>query len=462
MIAFPKGRLIATVTALGWLLCLSTAYAQGPDRSVSWVPGLGEGDDDVWATYDELFAQEREMAGIRHGSGGAGTNGLASTQAPIGQQSDALARDIDNNAPARSIGRVLGIGHSNGGLVLRSQDANRLNGTRRYNAIVTVGTPNHGAAISNSIISGELTRELDRGCRALLAGPKALIRFANPFTDVSVQGFSSRYLCGTAREFVIEPELDDQVASAASRDAAVGSSFLEALRNTGQRVPIVSINGNEQRPVHWRLLSSRATGNEDDQLFQHVANIMRGVYAGTAVFFAVKSVVRAFSFNPVSWAMAAVSAYQSVQWVRGERWLANSEQYWLDALDCHERVIRRFVEVDRIDMTCLAFNTASAEWLQCMERVCPNGLGGVAGCIVTNKKIAATTTINTSSDGFVCQGTQLFGPFNEANNYEAEGVNHSDETNTTSGQTLNGNDEMADVFREVFDRSDEFGLQERP
>ena len=96
-----------------------------------------------------------------------------------------------------------------------------------------------------------------------------------------------------------------------------------------------------------------------------------------------------------------------------------------------------------------------------MPEVCGGGSGGVAGCTYERRELVRSVTVNTSSDGFVCEGTQLFDPFEEANIYEAEGVNHSDETNTTDRQTRRGNDEMAETFREIYNRDDVFGIIER-
>ena len=432
-------RSLGKITGLGAALLLLGTATLAQDRTVSFVPGLGQGGDNVWQTYEEMFEMERQMNGLRSERIATGT--------PIADQSTRLAADVVTRAPAGDVGRVLGIGHSNGGLVLREEDRVRNQGDQVYNAIVTVGTPNHGAAISNAIITGEAQRELERGCRALAAGPISEITVL----PVVHQQMTNFVFCGVMRNFVIDPLVGRQVDREAARDAAVGSPFLTTLAAAPPRVPIVSVHGNEERPVHWRLASSNATDNRDDGLFVGIANEFRIAYGLAAAARLTNGITSFLQANPFSIIKGAYRTYQATQYLRGERWIANSEQTWLDVIRCEEDRVYETFTVRVIYEGCRWYETGSADWVTCINQNC----GGNAGCVIEVER-QRSVTINDSSDGFVCQGTQVFDPFDEPNIYEAEGVNHSDETNTTRRQTRNGNDEMRRVLIEIFDRDDEF------
>jgi hypothetical protein len=56
--------------------------------------------------------------------------------------------------------------------------------------------------------------------------------------------------------------------------------------------------------------------------------------------------------------------------------------------------------------------------------------------------------VKESSDGFIPTSSQIFN--GSTDEYEAEGVNHREELNTTAQQTLNGNDPMRDVFDDIW------------
>jgi hypothetical protein len=56
--------------------------------------------------------------------------------------------------------------------------------------------------------------------------------------------------------------------------------------------------------------------------------------------------------------------------------------------------------------------------------------------------------VKESSDGFIPTSSQIFN--GSLRDYEAQGVNHREELNTTAQQTLNGNDEMRDVFNLIW------------
>jgi hypothetical protein len=67
--------------------------------------------------------------------------------------------------------------------------------------------------------------------------------------------------------------------------------------------------------------------------------------------------------------------------------------------------------------------------------------------------------VRESSDGFIPTSSQIFN--GSTDEYEAQGVNHREELNTTAQQTLNGNDEMYDTFEAIWDDIGFFETDER-
>jgi len=444
------------------LLCLlgTISKSQAQDRDVLFAHGQGgrgpdtTGAGGTWEVYDDIFSGERQMNSIRENW--QERNGL---QNYGNAMSNTLANQSTTppNAPLEDL--PLGIGHSNGGLGLRTMMQVAPNTDRILGGVVTVGTPHNGAAIVNNIQNGSVQSSLNRGCRALAAGPSTWIG-----GGFAVNGITAAAFCAalpTLLELIFDNEgVEGQVVSQSAQEAAVGSDFFTTINEFQPNVNIISVYGNEESPVHWRLLSSQNSDNVSDTRWVNFANVAIAVYSGLSVTYGVLGSVRVitgiFTFNPVAFAKGGYNIYQSVQWARGAQWIANSEQYWLDDIDCESS--STFTQPYTVTvLPCTNFMTGTAEWLQCMEENNCLDAGGIAGCAyqVTGTR---TVTVNAASDGFICVDSQIYDPFDNGRNYEAEGVNHSDEVNTTFMQTLNSNDEIYDTFEEIFDRPDEFAI----
>lgn len=446
-------------TTLLILFCFvyTTSIAQNQDRDVVFAHGQGgNGPNNVgaggtWEIYDDIFSGERQMNAIR--DNWQERNG-------IGNYGNQIGNSITNQSttPPNSALRdlPLGIGHSNGGLGLRSLIHLPAGADRILGGVVTVGTPHRGGAIVNNIQNGSVQSALNRGCRALGAGPST--HLGGGFI---VQGITTNALCTalpTIFEIFTGGTLEGSIQDQSALDAAVDSDFLSTLNNFEPNVNIISVYGNEESPVHWRLLSSQDTDNENDQRYVNVSNILQGLYTGASVTYGVLATVRLvggfFSFNPVAVAKGAYNVFQSVQYARGALWLANSEQYWLDAIDC-ESTTTYTQTFTTSSIPCTNFSVGTDEWFQCMDEYIAAGDSAPTGTTTRTIRV----TVNAASDGFFCIDTQIYDPFDSNRNYEAEGVNHSDETNTTFMQTRNSNDEIREIFDEIFNRIDEFQIQ---
>ncbi len=435
--------------------------AQQNDRLVIWAHGQGghansnANSEETWQVYDDIFSQERRMVSLRNNW--QERNGLGNYGSEIGN-------DLPPPTSLNPEDLPLGIGHSNGGLALRSLDQQLPGGNRQLGGVVTVGTPHRGGAVINSIQSGSMASAIARGCRALSAGPSTHVGQSLPIPgNIVVQGITTAALCNALSSVIDEFGLEGSVESLSAQQAAVGSNFIAALNQGTQNSNIISVWGNEESPVHWRLVSSLESDNEDDQRYQHIANIVRGLYIGASAYYGVSASINVIggilSMNPFSIIKGGYNVYQSVQYSRGAIWLANSEQYWLDEIECSSS--QTFTQTFTYTyFPCTDFITGTAEWLQCMEEngcLDDVGGGGIAGCARQFTGVRRTT-VNEASDGFFCATTQIFDPFDQNRTYEAEGVNHSDETNTTFMQTRNGNDEMQEELNNIFDRGDEFRI----
>ncbi|MEO6132528.1 MAG: hypothetical protein ABIQ02_11815 [Saprospiraceae bacterium] len=77
--------------------------------------------------------------------------------------------------------------------------------------------------------------------------------------------------------------------------------------------------------------------------------------------------------------------------------------------------------------------------------------GNLGNCV---EEVTLESTIYTGkkSDGLLCGATQIGDGIDENHRYEAMGVNHAEETNSSTGTTLNGNDEMQRIFNLLWDR----------
>jgi hypothetical protein len=154
-------RFYRPLLAIVFALSLTNVFSQ--DRNVMYVHGRG-GDASKWDIYDALFDAERQHDGRSPGfTNGSGVPTMATS----------VSGGVITNFPGSSGPNTLniGIGHSMGGLAVREVDRTRTGPYQRFGAMVTVGTPNNGAQIINSIRSGDVTDATENACEKLSAGP---------------------------------------------------------------------------------------------------------------------------------------------------------------------------------------------------------------------------------------------------------------------------------------------------
>ncbi|MGB4847718.1 MAG: hypothetical protein WBP41_07340 [Saprospiraceae bacterium] len=440
-----RNIIIKAFCLVTFIFTCMTFYAQ--DRPVAWVHGLGE-DETTWDIYDNLFHMERQMIGSSRDY--STSFGVASFATAV--SSEILSVFPNTSGPAT---QNIGIGHSLGGLAIRELDRTRTESNRRLGGLITIGTPNDGATIVTSIRNGDVTRASQDACERLAAGPLSEV----PFVGVIVQSISNDVLCDMLANDVLDGLFQDQATGLSINDVVIGSDLLTKLNSNPPNIPAISIRGNENSPVHWRILSSFDTDNEDDQKFVEIAGLMRSIYNGFYTYHLSRSIVTGILgfFNPLLWIKTVHNAWQATQWHRGKKWFDQSESIWNGLIGCtgDEQEVT-VTQITGVDCDCFGY-TASPAWLECLNELCN---GNINECWHT---VTYTTNIivNNSSDGLFCDQTQLIDGLPPDNYYEAKGVNHSEETNTTHGTTDDGSDVVKITFGEIWERIDVFGIPTR-
>ncbi|TAK36738.1 MAG: alpha/beta hydrolase [Saprospiraceae bacterium] len=429
-------------------LAISWVHAPAQDRPVIWVHGLGE-NGTTWNIYDNLFDAERQIDGrSRAYNDGSGVATFATGV------NDGITNDFPGTSGPGTTN--IGIGHSLGGLAIRELDRTRTGNNRRLGGLITIGTPNDGAPIVNSIQNGNVTNAMNNACERLSAGPFSEI----PYVPVIVKAVSNNIICNILSNNLLDGIFQAQAAGPSPADAALGSPFLTTLNSAGPNIPAISIRGNENSPVHWRLLSSFDTDNEDDTKYVEIANLMRNIYNGFYIYHLSGAVVGGvFGFiNPVAWVVAAIHAWKATQWHKGKKWFDQSESIWNGLIGCtggfQDVTVTYTTQV--VNCNCFGY-TGSQPWIDCVMNLCGGSLNGCWQTVTYTTSIA----VNNSSDGLFCDQTQLINGLPGGNYFEAKGVNHMEETNTTNGTTNNGNDEVGDKFRAIWNRTDVFKILPR-
>jgi hypothetical protein len=353
---------------------------------------------------------------------------------------------------------------------MRQIDQNNVGTNQRFGGIITVGSPNNGAFIANALLDGTVDEAVADACARMGAGP------ISQFGDASALRIGGSIiaisLCNDFREIVDNFFADNSLTV---EEISADSDFINFLNTAGGNVPVINIWGNEQSPVHWRLWSSILSNNNNDQTLVTVAALVKSAYI---TFVAINSAGAVLGgilgiFNPTLFIAAAVAAARVVAWSRGLQWLNNSETLWKTLIGSIRTDIITEIRIittaqcefginqweEQIDLDNLgdpeteALLWAYDEWLaenyeNCFQEI----------------EEQRTVYVNEPSDGLIPESSQVMQGIPQNNIYEALGVNHSEETNTSAGTTLNGNDEMQDVFNLIWDRdpqSDFFRTPER-
>ncbi len=233
------------------------------------------------------------------------TNGTYTSNEGIAAFSTSLATALTASGASNE---DIAIGHSMGGLALRSLDAA---GANLYGGYITVASPHGGARLANSIIDGSMENYINSGCKEVVDGPVQSVTTSlilgvpfpilqstsgvvklltylvcdNLFSiALAAEGWMGSPFTGTAGLSTI----DLAVGGAA---AALPPSSLPSITITGQ----INADSGPHIPVHWATLSDvsdkdiAADVRDVSNRLKSSRNIVVGIAGALPVYWLVPS-----------------------------------------------------------------------------------------------------------------------------------------------------------------------------
>lgn len=416
------------------------------DRNVIWVHGLG-GNQSSWQHYDEVLEAERKIHTVR---------GTHVTSNGLGAAASSAESWIESALPGNAATKAtnIGIGHSMGGLIIREIDGTTTTGNKYFGGFITVATPNKGAYIANSVNNGDANNFLSHTCNQLLAGPAATNWVNSLFGGLTPANFCDL----TESAF-----LDDFISGTTAISIAEDSDDMNTLATYSHNLPRIALWGEENSPVHWRLISTmieedpnlteNSTINNilaiisqpNDTWFITVADTAKWVYVNMEAYH--NGLGNICSHWPMNWFnycdnQATQHYYKASQWRKGKVWFNQSEGLYTAIMGGTQTTTEE---------------VTTTEWIPCefeYPEPYPSG-GGYQRNIITEKRInpidenpttrylpptdpcdlgepgywlevtyTVTTTINYPNDGVVPKYTTKLNDVSSQNNIKILGANH--------------------------------------
>ena len=384
--------------------CLFTAsnktlFAQ--DRGSVWVHGFNDGSGQ-WANWAGTFEVQRRFT--------IQSNGNFDSNNGVGNMAGQVRGNYGNNNDAQRIY----FGHSMGGVVGRDIDVNN-NG--QFGGIITAGAPFDGARVANTAFNGELLNCIGDGLWRILRGPTAQL---GP-TTYFVSGVVVNSLPPLFQTVVNQRLGNNQTVN----DLQENSGYINGIRNNNTNTPKVSIYGNEDAPVSWRIAST-ATGTN----FTSIVNTAGDVYeAAMWVNIGLAAATGWFTFG----ISAAYYGWVAYEWSVGtDWWRYGSEGNWNYLIGAStpssNTVCYQQMNWDGFNQCMNAAGNSSA-YMSCQQQ--------------NTYQVCYTyySNVNGLSDGFIKASSQSgynSGWANNSTRIEAQGVNHLEMgTHERMGQIYN-------------------------
>ncbi|MGY6521326.1 MAG: esterase/lipase family protein [Mongoliitalea sp.] len=418
------------------------------NKTTFWLHGLGD-NDKAWLHYATIFEAERQMNSNRPDY--TSNAGVVSSTATI---SGRITPNLQN----------IGIGHSMGGVVLRNLDRVSSASSRRINGLITVASPNSGAGIANSFDDQSLLKASQKACTDISAGPSSEL-FSLPWKMIELKfassigaSLTSKALCEL---FVTNDLLEKYAGSATARaDLKMGSPLLSQINTQSSSIPRLTMIAEENRPVHWRMLSSTLTRNNSSPSDQLLPDVITGVEVIYNGFFvartsgAVANAILGF-INPILFAKAALNTYKATKWKKGVDWLRDSETIWngltkASRLESERYWVWTWIPCETIPGRQLLIDDIGRD----RDQSC-----GEWGFVERTRQVM----VHYPSDGFIPSYSQDIASLPASNRYFIQGANHIEVLNMSNSK-LNGqpNDATKREFNRVFDeRNDIFRTARR-
>jgi hypothetical protein len=392
-----------TLTFINLLFVASNMLnAQVPDRNIYFAHGL-KGDVGSWKHYTKYVKDTRKANTLTHtyDENNGGIAGAAiQTAGLISSNMGTVATNPSNMA----------IGHSQGSHVLRSIDRNIQGTAKPFGGFITVGGPNNGAQVLNSMTDGTVQKFNTDACTELFAGPPAILlnSFANWLGIVP-----NDKICDFLGKIATEKIVGAYMPSTTT-DYTVGSPYLTSLQQYNSTIPRMAIVSTETAPhVQWKVAASYTITKPTDLAFEVVddtklvtgAQVAQAVYFGLYVYHSMLSSYWLLPQNFFNYHENKAQGY-----MRGVVWFSESEAKW-----------NKVIGALTINTVAVTVNHCDClEQYQCAMNP--------AGCNAWSDIIYNTTTTSTTSDGVVTIPSQSALP-GACRTITLLGPNHAEERN---------------------------------
>ncbi len=380
-------------------------FVLAQDRGAVWVHGFGSNSSE-WTNWANTFTGQRQLGTQSNGSFDS-NNGVNN-----------MAGEVRGSYGFNSDPQRIYFGHSMGGVVGRAIDVNH---TGEFGGIITAGTPFDGARIANTAFNGELLNCVSDGIWRVLRGPTAQI---GPVTYF-VSGVIVNSIPPIFQTVVNQRLGNNQTVN----DLQENSGYINEIRNNTTGTPKISIYGNENAPVSWRIATT-ATGTN----WLSIVNTAGDVYeAAMWVNIGLAAATGWFTFG----ISAAYYGWVAYEWSVGTNWWRyGSEGNWNyligASIPSSQTVCYQQINWDGFNQCMIDAGNSSA-YTSCQQQntydICYTYYSGVNG----------------QSDGFIKASSQSgynSGWANNSTRIEAQGVNHLE---------MGTDAEMERIYNGIFD-----------
>lgn len=382
------------------ILLVTAAFADGQTK-IYWVHGFRNNETPLWDSYKNALTSEENR----------GTNVAWGMDEHLQDAADRLNALIESEVPEGD--RAIVFGHSAGGLVSRAAAAVPGN---RIRAVITAGSPNHGAgfarAARNDSANEFVTKTLRRIEHSLSLSVQAGASLSPEAGRAVIVLIASSTSLGEKIAELLGGVLIDLLKDIFEKKNAVAdmdpdnSAFLEKLNGTAPTVPLINIYSVEDSPRVIRLIGtmlhkkeSDSPENTTDKCFdESVIPVYNGIINTCATFATLHRAAAATTsvlgrFIPSYMASSALNTSAADAWSESMRYL----QYDL--------------QNDWDSIIGAAHLEKSENW---------SGVLGKRKCTVSY------VTVYEDSDAFIPNRSSIisedFGP--DTRNYGITGVNH--------------------------------------
>jgi pimeloyl-ACP methyl ester carboxylesterase len=325
-------------TELGTVTQLGDPTIPTGFRNIVWLHGL-EGSSNSWHYYDDKTKAERKVhQSFRPAYAGFTGSEVNRNATSIPDAADKVMLTLSNDPLFNTSTNNIFIGHSMGGLVLRSIDEKRtrLNLAPDFGGFITFGTPHQGAVIADNLPAA--LAFLRAGVVSLKKGPQATpfihaslfaaacikdnltVPFGTPPTPCKsiltlLSAFDTKINSGLG--FTTGP----------SQNLGTKTQFIKDINKFTHTKPAIVVAGDEDGPTLWReaasldddFAPSKLPFNQvnDGALVKQMGDLV-DVYGGVIWWLD-------------SWLgqrLTTHSGAKSAAWTEGKRWALNAPIQW--------------------------------------------------------------------------------------------------------------------------------------